>query len=678
MRCLHDFHAQFRAFAAGRFLRAVGRGRWLWLGLSFALAVGDALHAQDGTRQWRAQVQGFITLSSPALSADGSVVYVGVETPSGGRLIAFTREGAPKWSFERADAIESSPAVGADGTVYVGCDDGKLYALNPANGVARWEFSTGTFITSSPAIGADGRIYFGAGDSRLHALNSDLTPRWSFLTGDWIDSSPAIGVDGTIYFGSFDKLVYAVTREGDLKWSFPTGGRILSSPAIGADGTVYVGSADQRLYAFTPEGTKKWDYLANGDIQASPTLGADGTIYFAADVNLYALKPDGTERWKSRLGSTSASSAAVRADGTIILGADDGVIRALNPADGSEKWRFDTRTGPGNLIESSPIVAPDGAIYVGSFDGFLYKLNGNGSPLSTFSSWPAFHRDPARNARALTVSGTGQLLNLSTRAQVGGGDKLIAGFFVQGAGQHVYLLRGVGPALAQFQVVGMPDPRLQVFSGSVPIAANDDWGINEGGFSASDTAVAVGAFALPVGSKDAAIVPALPPGLYTAQVSSTDGRGGAVLIEIYDAVAGDPSARLLNLSTRGQVGVGANVLIAGVVVGGTGRSRLLVRAVGPGLAQFGVPAVLARPTMSLFARQPGGGQSLIRTNTGWTTEGAAYDLSVAAQFVGAFPLGAASADSAMIVTADPGDYTIQVSGVGGTTGEALVEIYVLP
>ena len=164
---------------------------------------------------------------------------------------------------------------------------------------------------------------------------------------------------------------------------------------------------------------------------------------------------------------------------------------------------------------------------------------------------------------------------------------------------------------------------------------------------------------------------------YTAQVSGTDGRGGAVLIEIYDAVAGDPSARLLNLSTRGQVGVGENVLFAGVVVGGTGKSRLLLRAVGPGLAQFGVPAVLARPTMSLFARQLGG-QSLIRTNTGWTTEGTAYDLSVAAQLAGAFALGAASADCAMIVTADPGDYTIQVSGVGGTTGEALVEIYVLP
>ena len=674
MRCLQVFRAQIRAFATERFVRAVRRGRGLWLGLALALAAGGGLHAQDGTRQWAARVQGFITLSSPALSADGSVVYVGVETQTGGRLIAFTREGALKWNFDRAEAIESSPAVGADGTLYVGCDDGKLYALNPDNRAIRWEFNTGAFVSSSPAISAEGTIYFGAGDSRLHALNPNGTERWSFLAGDWIDSSPAIGVDGTIYFGSFDNRIYAVTREGALKWSFLTGGRIFSSPAIGADGTIYVGSGDQRLYAIAPDGTKRWDYLANGDIQASPTLGADGTIYFAADVNLYAVKPNGTERWRSRLNSTSASSAAVRADGSIILGADDGVIRALNPGDGSEKWRFDTRTGPGNLIESSPIIAADGAIYVGSFDGFLYKLNGNGSPLSTLSTWPAFHRDPTRNARALTVSGTGRLLNLSTRSQVAGGDKLIAGFFDQGAGERAYLIRGVGPALAQFQLVGMPDPQLQVYSGPEPFAANDDWGINQGGLSASDTAAAVGAFPLPVGSKDAAIVLALPPGLYTAQVSGTDGRGGVVLIETYDAVGGDPSTQLLNLSTRGKVGAGpSDGLIAGVVVGGTGRSRLLVRGIGPGLGQFGVPAVLARPTISVFA-----GQQLLRTNTGWTTEGVTYDLSTAAQLVGAFALGAASADCALIVTVDPGDYTIRVSGVGGTTGEALVEIYVLP
>jgi hypothetical protein len=150
-----------------------------------------------------------------------------------------------------------------------------------------------------------------------------------------------------------------------------------------------------------------------------------------------------------------------------------------------------------------------------------------------------------------------------------------------------------------------------------------------------------------------------------------------VLVEAYDAIGGNPSTRLVNLSTRGQVGVGENSLFAGVAVGGSGPSRLLLRVVGPGLAQFGVPRILARPTMTLFSQQAAG-QITLRTNTGWVAEGLKYDLSVAADRVAAFPLAETSADCAMLVTVQPGNYTIQVSGVGGSTGEALVEVYVLP
>jgi outer membrane protein assembly factor BamB len=513
----------------------------------------------------------------------------------------------------------------------------------------------------------------------LHAVAPNGSARWTFRTGDWVDSSPALGVDGTIYFGSYDKNVYAVNPDGTEKWRFATGGRIFSSPAIGADGTVYVGSGDQRLYAIGRDGVKKWDYLTDGDIQASPSVGADGTVYFASDVTFHALRPDGTgPRWRIRLNSTSASSAAIRGDGAIILGADDGVVRAINPADGSVRWTFDTRTGLGNLIESSPVVGADGSIYIGSFDGNLYKLNGSGSPLSSYASWPAFHGDPQRRGRALALAGSGKLLNLSTRAQVSGTATLITGIVVQGAAARAFLIRGVGPTLAQFGVDGMPDPRLTVYAGSTVVGFNDDWEQNEGGLSVIDTGNAVGAFPLPPGSKDAAIVLALTAGLYTTHISSSDGQGGVVLAEAYDAVGGDPSGRLVNVSTRSQVGMGADALFAGVVLSGTGRSRLLMRAVGPGLTQFGVTNVLARPTMSVFAQGAGGQPQLIRTNTGWTTDGYAYDLAVAAQTVAAFPLSASSADCAAVVTVEPGNYTIQISGVGSTTGEALVEIYILP
>ncbi len=650
-----------------------------WVIVAFFACAGVLIAQQEGTRRWAVNVQGYITLSSPAVSADGSTVYVGVERGGGGRVVALTADGVRKWDVGLAEPVDSSPSVGPDGTVYIGCVDGRVYALNPANGATKWTFNSRGFVTSSPAIGLDGTVYFGSSTGKLHALTPEGGERWNFVTGGGIDSSPAIGADGTIFFGSDDKFIYAVSPAGGLKWRFATGGRVFASPAIGPDGTLYVGSGDQKMYAISPEGALRWEFLTNGDIQSSAALGADGTVYFAsADGNFYALNPALDEgqrvKWVTGIRASAASTAAVRGDGVIIFGADDDKVRALNPSDGSLRWIFSAADD----VESSPIVAPDGSIYVGSFDGFLYKINGNGSPLSAYSSWPAFRRDLTHAGRVGAKTGGGRLANLSTRAQVGDADTLIAGFFVQGTGANAraYLVRGVGPALGQFGVAGMPDPRLQVFSGAVALGANDNWGTGPSPFGVADTGLAVGAFPLPEGGKDAAIVLALPAGLYTAHVTSNDARGGVVLVEAYDAIGGDPAVRLVNLSTRGRVGVDANALFAGVVVGGTAPTRLLLRGIGPGLAQFRVSGVLARPTLALFSG-PGGG-TLLQSNTGWTTDGLKTDLEVAANAVAAFPLLDGSADCAMVVTVDPGAYTIRISGVGNTTGEALVEIYVLP
>ena len=96
------------------------------------------------------------------------------------------------------------------------------------------------------------------------------------------------------------------------------------------------------------------------------------------------------------------------------------------------------------------------------------------------------------------------------------------------------------------------------------------------------------------------------------------------------------------------------------------------------MTQFGVAGVLDRPTLSLFTPVAGGGQRLIRSNAGWSTENLTYDFAAAARAVAAFPLQEGSADCAMVVTVEPGNYTLQVSGLNGQTGEALVEVYVLP
>ena len=637
--------------------------------------LAPALSAQDGSLQWALTLQGW-SVSSPAVSADGTTVFVGVETRTAGRLVAVGADGAVRWSILRPDGISASPAVGPDGTVYAGCYDGKLYAVNPVSGSIRWQYDAGSFIVSSPSIGPDGTAYFGAGDGRLHAVDARGVRRWTFQTGDWVESSPALGADGTVYFGSRDRTFYAVGADGREKWRFAVAGAVVASPALGADGTIYFGSADQRMYALFPDGRKRWDYFTNGDIQASPVLGADGTVYFAAlDASFYALEPlSGAVRWRVSLESNSVSSAAVRADGAVILGADDGVVRALDRANGAVLWRFDTRKAvPDDTIDSSPLIAPDGSIYFTSLDGKLYKLRGNGVGLSEVSNWPAFRGDARRTGRARFGVDAGRLLNLSVRAPVAPQETLIAGFFVQGAGAKAYLVRGSGPALEAFGVGGfLADPRLDLYAGAVRIGGNDNWEEAPPGLSVADTAAAVGAFPFASGSRDAAIVLVLPPGPYSAHLRSGDATGGVALFEAYDAIGGDPRSRLINLSLRGQAGTGDSTLIAGVVVGGTEPVNLLLRAVGPGLEVFGVGGVLARPSIALYS-----GSRLLGSNEGWSGVPFAADLAGAARAAGAFPLSPASADSALTVVIPPGPYTIHVSGADGSSGEVLTEVYVL-
>ena len=156
----------------------------------------------------------------------------------------------PTWA-----SLDSSPAIGADGTIYVGSEDGNLYAINPADGSQKWMSSTGNAIESSPAIGADGTIYVGSDDQNLYAFNpADGSQKWASPTGWSVTSSPALGADGTIYVGSWDNYLYAINpADGSQQWALATGNRIESSPALGADGTIYVGSDDGYLYAFVQD-----------------------------------------------------------------------------------------------------------------------------------------------------------------------------------------------------------------------------------------------------------------------------------------------------------------------------------------------------------------------------------------------------------------------------------------
>lgn len=224
--------------------------------------------------------------SSPAIGADGTI-YVG---SSGGKLFAVAADGsAVKWTATTNDGIGSSPAVGVDGTIYVGSSDGKLYAFT-RDGAQSWAYETGGPISSSPAIGGDDTIYIGSGNGQIHAVAPDGKRRWMYAAGGAITASPCVR-GGSVYVGSEDKKLYALAApSGALKWAFETLGAV-ATPVIDADGIVYAGSADGKLYALKPTGLLYFAVNAKGRIHSAPAIGDDGTLYVTTDTAIVAIGP---------------------------------------------------------------------------------------------------------------------------------------------------------------------------------------------------------------------------------------------------------------------------------------------------------------------------------------------------------------------------------------------------
>ena len=268
----------------------------------------------------------------------------------------------------------------------------------------------------------------------------------------------------------------------------------------------------------------------------------------------------------------------------------------------------------------------------------------------------------------VAVGNPGRLVNLSTRGFVPDGGDLTVGFVIRDGSTKSLLVRAVGPTLGAFGLTGaLADPRLELIPSNAGPAtqSNDDWA---GGPALAGAFADAGAFALPAGSKDAALLATLAPASFTARITTgLTGSGGLALAEVYDRDGGGAGGRLMNLSTRGFVGTGPHALVPGFVIGGVAAKSLLIRAVGPGLAPFGVTGWLTDPQLAVV---PLGQSFTVARNDTW-------DVAAATVFaqVGAFALPFGSTDAALVVRLPPGGYTVTVSGADQTTGTALVEIY---
>ena len=297
--------------------------------------------------------------------------------------------GDKQWEFMTGGGVHSSPAIGADGTVYVGSEDRKVYALAGATGQKKWEFMTGDWVHSSPAIGADGTVYVGSEDRKVYALDGTTgQKKWQFTTGSYVETCPAIGADGTVYVGAAQ--LYALDgATGQKKWqSLTAPAAVSSSSAIGADGTVYVGA--DGLYALdgvTGRTKRRIVFVAGGTVISSPAIGTDDTVYVGARGKIYALDGlAGQKKWEFLTRDRADASPAIGADGTVYVGSYDYRVYALDGGTGRKKWQFVT----GGEIDSSPAIGADGTVYIGSADGRVYALVGNSPGGLANSPWPKF------------------------------------------------------------------------------------------------------------------------------------------------------------------------------------------------------------------------------------------------------------------------------------------------
>ncbi len=331
--------------------------------------------------------------------------------------------------------------------------------------------------------------------------------------------------------------------------------------------------------------------------------------------------------------------------------------------------RYDPATdgwAPTSTIDAPSARTHHTAVWTGS-EMIVWGGVGNGFPFPYFNT----------GGRYCAPGPPARLGNVSTRAFVETGDNVtIGGFIVQGTQPKRVIIRAIGPELTQY---GVPDPlanpTLELHDGTgALIASNNNWGttIIGGIITANQVQDIRNSGYAPGDELESAIIADLAPGNYTAIVRGVNNMTGVGLVEVYD-LSPDTDSILGNISTRAFVQTGDNVMIGGFIVRGTQPKHVIIRAIGSELTQYGVPNVLANPTLELHD----GTGALIASNDNWRTT-IIGGIITANQVQDIRNSGYAPGDgleSAIIADLALGNYTAIVRGVDNTTGVALVEVY---
>ncbi|HUR59478.1 MAG TPA: hypothetical protein VM029_17305 [Opitutaceae bacterium] len=523
-------------------------------------------------------------------------------------------------------------------------------ALKNDGTVVAWG-SNSSGQTNVPA-GLTNVVAVAAGDRVSAALKADGTVSPWGITG----SAPfPQGLSGVVSISASGSHFLALKSDGTVV-AWGNNANTQSNVPAGLANVVAVAAGEFHSLALKADGTiVAWGSGASGKLLVPPSLPRATAIEASGQASFALIG-------SSVFITTQPSNQTIAAGGTAVFS-----VAATGTGALTYQWRKDGVAIPGATATTYSVTGASAA-NVGVYDVVVRDAVGTQTTFGARLTLSVAPGDvPSRIA------------NLSILTSLSGiGDSFTMGYVVGGtgtSGPKPLVIRAVGPSLGALGVPGtLRDPRLELYAGATRTGENDDWG----GSSATATAMAaVGAFPfVSPTSFDAATLADISTRDNSVKVSAFGSTAaattGTVIAEIYDAspivTFGPTTPRLLNVSVLKNIGTS---LTAGFVIRGPSRKRVLIRAVGPTLnSAFGISGVVANPQLVLFRSS-----AQIGSNDNW---GGTAELAAAFTAVGAFALAPTSQDAALLAELEPADYSVVVTGVGGATGIALVEVYDVP